>query len=96
MLSRVVDDLGELRGALRVDEIHALEVEHDGVHPVASLRERADPLLERVAVAKNRPPSRRTTTMPGNVSSPGFSIRSRNTCVPGSRPSSGMPGAVAT
>ena len=34
--------------------------------------------------------------MPGNNSSSGFSTRSRNTCVPGSRPSSGIPGRVAT
>ena len=48
------------------------------------------------AVAKNRPPSMRRTATPGNVSSPGFSSRSRKTWVPGSRPSSGIGGRVAT
>ena len=48
------------------------------------------------AVAKKRPPSRRRTAMPGNVSSPGFSSRSRKNWVPGSRPSSGIGGLVAT
>ena len=44
------------------------------------------------AVAKNRPPSSRTMASPGNVSSP----PSRKTLVPGSRPSNGISGVVAT
>ena len=47
-------------------------------------------------MAKKRPPSSRRTTTPGNCSSAGCSSSSRNTCVPGSRPSSGIGGRVAT
>ena len=48
------------------------------------------------AVAKKTPPSIRSTTVPGMVSSPGCESRSRNTWVPRSRPSVDTSGCVVT
>ena len=59
-------DLGELGGALRVDEVDALEVEHERTEPVdvrlCTARTRSSSAS---AVAKNRPPSIRSTATPG-------------------------------
>ena len=88
-------NLVHLRCALRVDEVDALEIEHErvGRRPLGEL---ANALLECLRGGKNRPPSMRRTTIPGNVSSAGFSSRSRKTWVPAWRPSSGIGGLVAT
>ena len=84
-----VEDLRELRGSLGIDQVDALEVEHNRVDRLVALRdERADPLLECVGGREEE------ATV--EVSSPGFSLTSRNTSVPGSRPRTGMLGAVAT
>lgn len=47
-------------------------------------------------MAKNRPPSNRSTATVGSTSSSGCSSRSRKTCVPRSRPRIGISGWVAT
>ena len=86
----------DLRRALGVDEVDALEVEHERPVGTAVLGEPRTRSSSASAVAKKRPPSMRRTAMPGNVSSSGFSSRSRKTWVPASRPSSGIGGRVAT
>ena len=40
-------DLGQLRGALRVDEIDTFEVEHERAQLAVVIRERTDTILER-------------------------------------------------
>src|SRR3954466_10455771 len=40
-----VVDLGQLRRALRIDEVHALQIEHERLQP-AGVRQAADPVLE--------------------------------------------------
>ena len=80
-----LEDLGQLRRPLRVDEVDALEVEHEarvsGAVGAGRAHGRA-PRAPRPSRRRGRrpggPPRRR-----GSVSSPGCSSRSRNTCVPG-------------
>ena len=90
-------DLCELLGTLRIDERDRLEVEDTarselGSSSVSARMRSSSAWL----VAKKRPLSSRSTATPGKVSSPGCWSRSRNTCVPASRPRSGIGGLVAT
>ena len=88
--------LAELRCALGVDEVDACEVEHERVGSCRRPDQLADAVLERFGGGEEQAAVEAQTTMPGNVSSSGYSSSSRNTCVPGSRPSSGIAGGVAT
>ena len=88
-----VESSASFADALGVDEVDALEVEHHRAQRrVAVLAISRTRSSSASAVAKNSPPSRRSTASPGTSRRPG-GLEVAEHVGPGSRPSSGIGGA---
>ena len=91
-----LEDLAHLRRPLRIDEVDALAVEHDPGDVGCGQRHLADPVLEGIRGGEEQAAVETKDHDPRELLVVGCSSSSRKTCVPGSRPSRGIGGRVAT
>ena len=86
----------ELRGALGVDEVDALEVEDERSRLAVRVGERADAILERFRGGEEQPAVEAQDGDAGERLVVGVLVEVAEDLVPASRPSSGIGGRVAT
>ena len=95
--SRQLGDLGQLRRPLRVDEADRLEVEHDRVNRwLGRVHDLPDPVVERVRGGEEEPAVMPEHRDPRERLVARVIVELAEDPGPGSRPSSGVAGAVAT
>ena len=95
--SRELVDLGQLRRALRVDEVHRLEVEDERAQRwLGRVHELADPVVERLRGGEEEPAVEPQHGDARERLVARVLVELAEDLRPGSRPSSGIAGAVAT